>query len=664
MKRICFLFAAVLPLSFALAQKPAARLGAISVRAQLLKSVHAQGMKAGETFFLKTSADWKQGDCTILANTLITAQVQAVESKPHHLAWKLLFQEVPCAAAPGSLRVPLLIAMESLDVVPTDGLSRLGTARAEANTITSLFNPSQPSSVAIPGGSPAGYTAQTAYSQTQTFGLEGSAESLLTGQVRGMRGVSMDLPGATPVTTLNTTAADITLRNYTTFLLTFAPAAAQAPAPEERSASPREEKAALRAATAPRPAAAPEEPADFCATADCVTLTSAPAAASLAPAASSAWSVPLARMGFLTRPTHSLSSLDKTASVYSLGADELLLTFDLHTLVHRSRSDQQQFAGQTFQPHNVRAVVLSRQDGRVKLIRDWTVSDDLAPAVWGLPDGRVLAHIGHDLVALGPDLKPQARFPLPGPVLFLSLSPAGKLLLLATVHEQHTAAEHDKLTHFLAPNEAIQEDYDLTGLRADLSSLGTRLLTHEPLQPALLADALLQARQMHENSWELTSTTWAGQNTVLAHLHSGCPLKMDSLPGDLLVVRGCASNESVETWYNVLDSHGKALIKGKTAAGDLLQQAEADRAGTVFAIASSHFDHPVHRGDSLLEAAFQNLAVTVYRKANGQQLFRTELSTGSSQQHTFCLTPGGEALVVLTGDTLESFLLPQPAPAP
>ena len=401
-------------------------------------------------------------------------------------------------------------------------------------------------------------------------------------------------------------------------------------------------------AAAPSPVS--EEPAELCAAGTCSYLSATTSAVS---SAAATWTVSLASLGFQPRPGQLLSGLERSASIFPLGDDELLLTFDTHSL-HRREST----FGRDWKPRNVRAVVLSRTDGRVLAVRDWAVSDDLEMPVWSLSDGDVLAHVGRDLVEYGPNLTELHRAALPGPVVFLSASAAGQTMLLATVHEKHSASEHQKLSEFLEANQRIEEDYDLTALGKDLNVIGTRPMNIEPLRPALLPNGIVEFKRLKGDLWQLTSTSWSGQPVELARMHSGCQPEVTSLAAGLLDVRGCARDRAVEGWYSVLNAHGKTILKGKTAYGELLQQTETSHDGKLFAVAISNFDHEVHRRDKLTEGEYKKLTLTVYANPSGMALFTTHLATGSAQEHTFCITPRGDALVVLSGDTLQSLSLP------
>ncbi len=100
----------------------------------------------------------------------------------------------------------------------------------------------------------------------------------------------------------------------------------------------------------------PEE-AEVCAASGCRQLTAEKGQIS----GSAAWTLPLAGLGFTPRLNNALYALDEDTSIHFLGEDELLFTFNLHTLVRRSAEQ----AGRGWRPRHIRAVVLSRADGRV-----------------------------------------------------------------------------------------------------------------------------------------------------------------------------------------------------------------------------------------------------------------------------------------------------------
>ena len=143
-----------------------------------------------------------------------------------------------------------------------------------------------------------------------------------------------------------------------------------------------------------------------------------------------------------------------------------------------------------------------------------------------------------------------------------------------------------------------------------------------------------------------------------------CAVEVQSLPGDLLLAQGCPPLQPFATWYRVLNPQGAVLLKGGAPYGDLIQQAQSSPDGQLFAVASSHFDHPVAHTTLNHTSEFTNLTVTIYNTGTGKQLFAARLPQGSAQQDTFSLSPSGSTLAVLTSAALQTFALAPPPHSP
>ncbi len=112
--------------------------------------------------------------------------------------------------------------------------------------------------------------------------------------------------------------------------------------------------------------------------------------------------------------------------------------------------------------------------------------------------------------------------------------------------------------------------------------------------------------------WEIEEDNWSGQRKTLGRLASGCEMEVKSLPGNLLFTHGCVPAHGEASWYRVLDLKGATVLKGKPEPFELLQQAETDEAGKLFAIASTQFDRRVALNGTMRGADFSPLSVSVY----------------------------------------------------
>lgn len=616
-------------------------------KAELLNTIKSTDLKPGDLFFVRTIGPWQQGYCTVASHTTLTATIATPTPGTNGTRRSVLavqFSPIPCSGPNPTLMRPALVALEApSDEVRTE-IQRYGSAAAQKNMLAGLF-PSGYGDVRSANSPVANSSPDSGLSPSMMNALrEGFVpeKPLRTGEVRGYRGIGLDLPDLNnPITTLSS-AHKFVLDRESEFALAYVP-------------EPLKPARPVPVVKAPPPRPAEEEIADVCASSGCRELAATPNISS----AHALWTLPLVKLGYQPRPKREVVGLDHSASVYFFGEDQLLLTFTRHTLVPRAN---EQIPGAN--PRSVRGVLISRADGRVIRIKDWTVSDDLGPFVWPLGDHRVLAHVGHDLVLFGPDLSIEKRFPLPGPLLFLSAAPQGDLLLVATIHETHTPQEHARIAAFLGPGVPVDEEYDLTGLNATLEVTGAKRVTIEPTRPALLQNTMVAARPVHGTEWVLERSTWDGASTRLARFRSSCEVQVQSLPGDLLLAQGCPPIDPFNaTWYRVLNLQGAVLLKGSAPKGDLLQQAESSPDGKLFAVASSHFDHGVDPTNPMRASDFANLTVTLYSTGNSKEFFAARLPQGSPQQDTFSLSPSGSTLAVLTSGALQAFALTLPAVA-
>jgi hypothetical protein len=617
-------------------------------RADLLNSLKSPTLKVGDPFYLRTSAPWHQGDCTIPSHTTITGHVESLTfspTRPHDTVLSIWFSDVPCTELKSRLMTPLLVSIKA----PNLGYD------ADAPQFPMLGGIFQSQTDADPrlgrrASDPISAGVRDANELNQLNDTPAIEKPMKAGEVRGYHGIALIVPGREGPAAKLTSGHKIVLDRDTQFAFAYAPTPSASV--EVSTASPPPVPIA-NPSPPPHVDPPPAEIEDVCASSDCKQLS----ASTETPAARALWSLPLAELGYQPRPTQRIIGLDSSAGVHFLGDDNILLTFPRHVLLPRP-SDADAW---TTNPRSVRGVLISRADGHVLRVKEWTVYDDIGPCVWSLGSGIVIAHVGHDLVRFGPDLTIERHFPLAGPLLHLSASPRGNIFLAVTVHEKHTQKEHAQIAKFVGSGVPVEEEYDLTGLNDAFQVTGVRRVTVKPLRPALLQNSMVSARRMPGNDWLLEESTWDGQTKRFAHFRSSCPLEIQSFPGDLLFIQGCAP-VGASTWYRVLNAQGATLFKGSSPVTDFLQQAESSYDGRLFAIALSHFNNRLVDRKTILQIGdFTNLTVTVYDTVTGKQSFAARLHQGSAQEDTFALSSSGSALAVLTSSALQLFPLPSPA---
>ena len=383
---ICCVLAAMLLVS-ASCRSGAAQTAAalVTVRAELANKIDSRALRPGDSFFLKTLTPWQEGACTIRSGTTVAGEVVAVETKkdgPRRTALSVRFAPVSCSDQESSQRVPVLIAMQGPPPPPDDGLLHMQGAMQEQGMLQSMFNPSPqaaPSTALVQAQKQANNSSNSTQ-VVQSLALGGGETPLKTGQVSGVRGVRMELPQGNLATTL-VSSHEVSLERRTEFVLLFAPPPAVSHEVAFKVESPSGTSSpAFAAAPKPAPKPMPEDP-EVCAASGCRQVA---AALDGGPTETAAWRLPLSALGFAPRPDKAIVALDDDTAIHFLGDDALLLTFNRHALVRRSAEQ----AESGWRPRNIRAVLLSRVDGRVLRVEDWLVSDAEGPYMWSLGSGR------------------------------------------------------------------------------------------------------------------------------------------------------------------------------------------------------------------------------------------------------------------------------------
>ena len=640
---------------------PAAQAGPTlsAVRAKLVKPLDAHAQK-GESFFVNTMAAWQQGNCKIRANTMVEGQIAGWERKKDGARQEELgvrFEPLSCYGSETLQVTPVLVALRGpLKQLDDAGLGASERKQAMMSTMANRAV-QQPGNAG--GSTNAGRAAESA--ENRTIAGAGKDEyqdtsAFETGEVRNVRSVKMVLPVSGPeaVTKLISTRR-IELPVDTQFFLAFVGLSGrretgdfkQAPKDEEAASTADSAQIAAQKILQREESASAANQKKLCA-AGCSELDATPATTS----APGAWSLSLAHLGFRPRPGQVRVDLDDDASVHFLGDEEILVTFNTHSLTPRPAD-----AGD--RPRRIRALLLSGKDGHILQTEEWTVFDD-RQYTWDLGDGRVLAHVGRELLIYEAGLVIQKRYKVAGPVVFAEVAPpksgADGLIAVATMHEKHTPEGHRKLASFLGPDRPIEEDYDLTMLNSNLEPIGTKNLDARPDPVAILSTGMVSAERTSGQKWKLQQLRWDGKTETLAELRSACNIGVTSLPAQLLFATTCAADQSA-TYYWILNAQGSVLLAGHAAGTELVQEAQSSAAGDVVAIATSESYQPIDLKVGARIANFNGLTVSAYRTADGRKILSAKTAQGSALRETFALAPAGGSLAILTGSTLQAYAL-------
>jgi hypothetical protein len=502
----------------------AAALGEDSViQTSLLGRVESKRIAVGSSIFVRVVSDWQQGKCRLRDGDTLEARVVSAEHRTpasRHERMELRFLPLTCAGDESREIVPILVAIQSKP--HTSDTSMLDRAY-----LMTAF--SQMVGAEGMGGAATTPGQQNTGGRSMTSG-PGSEQALRVGDVRGFPGVSLALPTVTLDPTGILSTHEMLFDPEARFFLVVRTVASHSAAVNVANAPP------MPADTKPSSTAVRlQQPVDVqtCVESGC-KLADLPA---LETGGQLERRLSLRSLGYKPRGNRVLRSLGEDAAVSFLGENQVLITFNMHALIERSATDKAWGAA----PRIVRALVVSALDGKVLHAEDWRVNQN-GPYLWPLKGGRVLVAMGDTLAILGPGLKLERQWVLPGPLAILQISPSRNLIVAAVVHERHTPEEHRRLAEFMGPGRPVAEDYALTILDGQLNVVGTKQMNATPDIPAVLDSGLLVSDPKPRSQWKVSELRWNGQQHTVAEVHSPCPLRIDSLPTNLILLSGCSAD--------------------------------------------------------------------------------------------------------------------------
>jgi hypothetical protein len=597
------------------------------IQTSLLGRVESKRIAAGSPIFVKVVTDWKQGRCRLRDGDTLEGRVVAIEhrtpaSKREQMTVRFL--PLTCAGDESRVIVPILVAIQSKP--HTSDTSMLDRAYLMTAFSKMVGAEGRGGAATSPGQQDAAGRALTASSM--------APPPLHTGDVRGFPGTTLKLPNLTMDPTAILSTHEMLFDPEAQFFLVVRTVASH-PAVNIASAP------ALPSATGQSsiPARLQEPVAvETCVESGC-KLADVPA---LQTGGQLERRLSLRSLGYKPRGNHVMRSLGEDAAISFLGENQMLITFNAHALIERSATDK---AWDTA-PRVIRALVVSAHDGKVLHAEDWRVKQD-GQYLWPLEGGRVLVAMGDTLTIFGPGLRQERQWALPGPLAILKVSPSRRLIVAAVVHERHIPEEHRRLAEFMGPGRPVAEDYALSILDGQLNVVGTKQLNATPDIPAVLDSGLLVSDPKPRSQWKVSELRWNGQQHTVAEVHSPCPLRISSLPTNLILLTGCSA-DGMHSWYRVVRRDGKSLLNGNTKSNGWLENAVALTAKQMFAIGIVEAGRRVDFEEGMYASEFQKISISVYSSTNGQRLYATQSLLGSPDRQSFALNEDGDRLAVLS----------------
>jgi hypothetical protein len=359
--------------------------------------------------------------------------------------------------------------------------------------------------------------------------------------------------------------------------------------------------------------------------------------------------LPIKNLGLPAPPTKEMSRFDYEAAITFLASDQLLVTFNPHTLVARPGLE-----GDARTVRLVRGALIDLRSSKVKKVIEWRVPDD-EQYLWPIGAQKVLVHAGRELKLYGRGLQLELSFPLDGRLAFVRPSPSGNFIAIGVTHERHSEEVHRQLRE--AEDQEPEEDLNVRVLDAGFKTLISVNRSSRALPPVLLEDGEVQTLNAGGAHWRIVDTNWKGEQHFLARMTSACRPQTSSLPPNLLFVIGC-DIEAYGRWYRVLGADGKTVLKGKSDSDELEQFASGSAAGANFAIGVAKVLRARMANDTFHATDLKSQHVAVYGGGNGRKLLAVNVQAPLPTLQTFALSANGNQLAVLDGDHISLYELP------
>ncbi len=406
--------------------------------------------------------------------------------------------------------------------------------------------------------------------------------------------------------------------------------AARAPAPTVAAVKPPAAVVEQR-----RSARAAEEPIACAAGCTVALAGTAPEADSARSGVPAEAKLDLAKLGYGRADRRELMAFHHLYALTFLGADRLLVTFDLHRM--RLRVTDGMHAEYA---HTVRAVLMDVRQKQVLQTLDWQVRGE-DQYVWPVGQDHVLVHVGTELRLLDADLATQHTFQLPSGVLqWAGVSPLGKLIAVGVLEEQHSPETHARLKSLsvMEPEEKTR----VTLLDGELRPLRTAMQSSsaEPLR--LLDGGELQVRNESGGHWRLEEALFAGGVRSIMKLRSDCEPVVSIPEQALIFVTGCSVHGN---WYGMVRPDGGTVLRGTTSWQQIEEAAEG--AAGEFIVRVVRTAATTTRQSRLRADGMAGEELGVYRSSDGRRVRTVELHDVPLTEQSFALSPDGRTVAAL-----------------
>ncbi len=607
------------------------------IETELLNSLDVGRLHAGAPVLARVKYDWANAGCRLRAGTTIVGHVVDVvrHSKQNKTSsMTVVFDRASCGDKTDTSIVPVLyavigsITMADPDMAERDGLFGLNATRAQYGA-----------SVDLPG-------SNLASDMSASLGVSGS---IRTGVVIGLDKIKLSVGTGTEGGSVITSPNRNAFLEQTTRLMLIRKSppsevhevASAKPLPVAMAPA---DNGANLASPEPHEAAAPPPPTidetDICSLTCTSVGDTGPGTHTNAFA-----SISVGQLSYQARSNREFTALNDESALIYLDPDNLLFTFDLHKMRHRSGD-----AIRTESMRSIRAVLIDASTHTVKSIVDWEVQGE-GQYLWRAGQGRVLVHVGHQLRLLGPDFTPVRILPVPGILKWVASSPDGGHFAVGILHERHSPALHQLILN--STHVEPEEDIDVSVYDGNFSQILTATQPTTMLAPVLEDSGEIQAHSAEPNRWRISEFRWDGSEHRIAEISSTCQPSLSTPLSGRIFVTGCTP--PFTSWYRLLRLDGHTVLRDH-GSSDEMAQAARSTIGTEIAI------RVVRTFQTRLVKAFRTddlreQEISIYDPADGHLLFTTTAEDMPPTEQTFAPSPNGHEIAVLHKNSIEFYSL-------
>lgn len=611
--------------------KPADRPTGLSpLQTELLAPLDVTRLHPGSTVLAKLAVAWSGQGCSLTQGSTVAGHVAEVDlrSRQNNISRvTILFDTADCNGVRSTIFPSVLVAVLA------------GTLGGDPNLTE---GPPLADAVGLSTGGGA-RSAQSASAITDFSALPSRRlpAQVLPGQVIGLSRIKLDVgAGVDGGSVLSSPSHNLRLEATTHFIL-------MPRGPEVITASPSAPTAASSSAPATSnavvsfipPAPEPVDETEICSS-SCNTVPDG--SGQTTPSHVAAATLLTSTLGYKPQGNREITSLGYDASLTYLDAGNLLFSFDPHKLRERGGGVHRQAA------RTVRAVLIDPLDHTVKRVSDWRVYGE-GQYIWPAGPARVLAHIGHQLRLLSPNLNVVRSTELRGAIAWVSASPSENRFAVGVYNERHTDDIHQQI--FQATGEEPEEDIDVHLFDGDLNLILTVERSSDTHRPVLSDDGEIRLLPGRRGHWQISEYRWDRSTHTIATTRSSCRPDVTSVSSGLLFVLGCGTSET--RWYRVLGSNGHPILKADSPSEEI-QQSTSSSDPSQFAVRVITAVRTMSPGQPFRRSDLHSQAISIYRSSDGHRLFATSAAQVPLSEQSFAISPSGSQLALL-GDSNIAF---------